>query len=928
MRGFSTLTWCILFGSLTAIAAAQEIIPYPRDVIRTEKLIDWRFTTSADVAGWTAAHDCTLALAGGVLRIQSSGNDPYLFAPRVRVSGPIAVRLRMKCAAGGNGQVFWATTTAPNFNEDRSRRFPLIHDNQWHDYSVPLAADGVIEQLRLDPAEGPGEIEVESFQLVRETLHPLEIQFVHTDGAHVSVRLKNYSTQPISFTMDGRPLSIGATVIGEFSEIVPGSEGAGAFGRHEIVIQPSVMLSYDGMLSDPVESLPPIHRSVSIVNAAADANWTILRSRDLVMRAAPDGSGARIELGDDLVQGSTESHPTGGDSGGSSGGRLEHGGRLVGVLAPLIIRDGSASKLKLTAKGNTLAWRGKGITLTLSLHEDEITASIQSDRPCEGPVLRAFGPLEQGIFPGLEYLARGEHSSSTLDIETEEHVRFAPDRLKVTMPLMAFVTDRATEAMTWRDMSLQPVFATPNFLDGPEGHRASLRGTNIECTILVRRPGPIEDVILWAAQRRGLPPLPAEPRSRQAEVDLCLAALSGPPLKTADGWGHCAEASWPRQPYADQASTVWRLTGQIPSLAPLGPGSRLDENRHNSRVDRFRGAVSPHREEIPSLPRLVPGGAHIVNDAIYFVTGRARDWLDIRSAEARGIMAEQKPDGSFRYEGEFRRGHFEDTASGYCAMRAVELLEHARLTGDAGSLEAGVKALEFMKHLRDPRGAQTWECPLHTPDILASAFLVQAYVRGYELTGKTDYLEHARAWAITGLPFVYQWSEKPTMAYATIAVFGATGWRAPNWMGLPVQWCGYKYAYALTMLAPFDHAMDWNRIATGILTTAEEMQYPSGPFAGCEPDSFNLGSQQRNGPAINPCAIVSLRLALEGKLDSLAVASGSGHRVVAPFPVSIRDGQAHVEAREGVAYEVVVDGERIVEVKSRGKGMIPLAGTK
>jgi hypothetical protein len=840
---FPRLSCYILFIILSGMATAQEINPYPRAVMKTGKVLEWTFKTGA--AGWVAGHDCAVTARDGALRIQSTGDDPYLFGPRIQIDGPVLARLRLKCAKGGDGQIFWATAAAPNFDEARSQHFQLIHDSQWHDYSVPLAAEGRIQQLRLDPSDASGVIEVQSFQLLRETRHPLEIQSVQTEGASLSVRLKNYSTEPISFTMAGRPFSVGSGATGEFSQTLPGKE---AFRTCDVAIQPA--------------GLPPLHRIVSMIDPAGTADWTTLQSGGLVLHVARDGSGARIELG----------------------------GRIAGVLAPLLSRDGMSPKLKWIDNGDVLRWSGEGVTLSLSLHEDTITANIESDRPCEGPVLRAFGPLEQGLFPGLEYLARGEHSSSTLDIETADHIRFAPDPLKVTMPLMAFVTDRATAAMTWRDMSLQPVFATPNFLDGAEGHRASLRGKKIECTILIRPPGPMEDAILWAAQRNGLPPLPTPTRPRQAELDLCLTALSGPPLKTAEGWGHCAEARWPREFYADQASTLWRLTGQV-----------------------------------PALPKLVPGGSHIINDSIYFLTGRAGEWLNMRSAGARGIIAGQKPDGSFRYDGKFRRGHYEDTASGLCALPAIGLLEHARFTGNAESLQAGIKALEFMKHFRDPRGAQTWECPLHTPDILASAYLVHAYVRGYELTGQRAYLERARAWAITGLPFVYQWSGEPTMAYATIAVFGATGWHAPNWMGLPVQWCGYDYAYALTLLAPLDHTMDWKQIATGILITAEQMQYPSGPLAGCEPDSFNLAAQQRNGPAINPSAIVSLRLALEEKIDSLAVAIGGGHRVVAPFPVTIRDGQAHVQARNGVTYQVVVDGERIVQVNSRGDDIIPLA---
>jgi hypothetical protein len=106
------------------------------------------------------------------------------------------------------------------------------------------------------------------------------------------------------------------------------------------------------------------------------------------------------------------------------------------------------------------------------------------------------------------------------------------------------------------------------------------------------------------------------------------------------------------------------------------------------------------------------------------------------------------------------------------------------------------------------------------------------------------------------------------------------------------------------------------------------MQYPSGLLAGCEPDSFDLAAQQRNGPSINPCDIVSVSLALDGKLNSLAVAAASGHRVVAPFPVSIHGKQAQIEAKAGVSYQVLIDGRRIVNVTSRGTDTVSLASEK
>ena len=556
------------------------------------------------------------------------------------------------------------------------------------------------------------------------------------------------------------------------------------------------------------------------------------------------------------------------------------------ILGPLVHCDGRLPVLKLADDGPGFRFEGSGMAVSISVTGKEITVSIDSERPCEGPVVRAFGPLEQGLLAGLEYLGKGERSSSKLDIETAGHLRFAPDLLKVTLPLMSFVTDRASVAMTWRDMTLQPIYATPNFFDGADDHRMALRGRKIEATICVDRVG-LEETILWAVKKQGLPPLPKPPRTPQQQREFCMAGLNGP-LRTEAGWGHCVQERWARRPFADMASTCWRLAG-----------------------------------EVPDFPNFVPGGAHVRNGTIYFVTGRAQQWLDHRKAEVRGILSRQQPDGSFRYDGEYRRGHFENTASGVCARPAATLLDYARATGDKTALEAGLRTLEYMKRFRTPRGAQVWEVPLHTPDQLASAYLVWAYVRGYELTGKDEYLALARKWAISGIPFTYLWECHPIMLYSTPPVFGATFWRH-SWFGLPVQWVGGVYAYALTILAPYDDSLDWNHLARGILLSGEQQQYPDGPHVGLLPDSFNLAHQRRQPADINPCGLMSLRMVLDGQLDFLSVAIEGRRRIAAPFPVTIRDGKAHIQGKAGVAYQVIIDGGKIVDVKSQGEDVVPL----
>ncbi len=674
--------------------------------------------------------------------------------------------------------------------------------------------------------------------------HPLEIVAVEAEKTRVRFWVKNHGSEKLGVAAWGREVAIPA---------------GGVVAMDKVPLQGQAIQPVTLEATVPGRDWPAVRRTVFLVNPEAEEDWV----------RRPLGSG-QLEV-----------------SRKGTLARLRLGGQVVGLLAPLVHHEGRLPELRLVEDGAALRFEGPGIKLSLACEGNEVVYALAAEEECEGPVIRALGEFHGGVLAGLEYLGRNDASSSRLDIETEEHLRFAPDPLKVTFPLASLVTDRGALALSWRDMGLVPTYATPNFFDGTADHRMGLRGKQIDARVLVDRKT-VEETIAWGVAKHGLPPLPPAPRTVEQQWALCLRTLQGPPLKTEAGWGHCAEPNWARQPYADMASTIWRLSGQI--------------------VD---------------LPRLVPGGAHVANDAIYFVTGRAEQWKAYRHDQVKPLLAQQKPDGSYRYNGPFARGHFEDTASGVCARPAMLLLEYARFTGDAQALQAGLRTLEYMKRFDVPRGAQVWEIPLHTPDQLASAYAVWAYVRGYELTGKANYLAEARRWALSGIPFTYLWGRYPIMAYATPPVFGATHWKAPVWIGLPVQWVGGVYAYSLALLAPYDPSFDWKHLARGILISAEQQQYPDGPWAGLLPDSLVLASQHRNPPRINPCALVSLRLVLDGRLDSLAVAIQGKHRVVAPFPVRIEHGQAIIEAQKGLRYQILLDGQ-VKDVVSQGLDRVPL----
>ena len=929
-----------------------EIVAY-----HTIKTID--FTDSnVSLDGWSARDGVTLSRGERSLRATFKTEDPYFFSGPLGElpSGSLLLKLRVRRTNQGLGQVFFATADH-SYEEAHSTIFKLEEDGQFHDYAVLLESDLPILRLRFDIGGDDGVADIERIDFLSIETRPLKFGTATMESGTINFNVVNATPDVRQIAdmefhgFDPRKVYPTAAVeIDDRAYIDRYYPRKRPFEEMEVVAK---------VRSNGDE----IHRRYFAFNESAcspapgafvEGEAPTLRCGKLAVRFAPDASGAEIfrdgvrvaviaplayEEGDggeiiepkrdylkelqkpkEHVRAASKSRLTPVFRSLSEDGReiefslceipLEESRKTLDAVAAASVEHdiyaGEKSIPNVDRAQNLLASVG---FLKFRLDEETLAFEFDSPRTIHAPVIRVLGTMEQATLPGVEYLEKGERSSSTADIKTKERVRYAPPIHWITQPYAAITTDRGSVAMLYDDPKTRPIFAVPDFIDGDaSSSRMNLCAKGASGKIRVAAPEPLENAILWAVKTIGLPEPPVPPRTGQALDDLILAAFEKSIIATPNGWSHALFDA--KQPYAfkptygaDFLSTIWEITG-----------------------------------ELPKTPRIDFGGSHILNYASLFVAGQGERVVDYLRAIVRLHVGQIQPDGSFHYSGKYLMGNQTDYASGNCGNHLYELGVVWSLTGNKDARDAIVKGCDFMNKLLTPRGAQVWELSLHTPDIMGASRCCMANVWAYEATDDPKYLDAARRWAITGLPFVYLWEDRalrpfkpeelgegeyqPMMKYATIAVFGATNWVSPNWMGRPVQWCGLDYANALILLAKHDNTLDWKKIAEGIVASAECQLCVKDDLVGLLPDSVQTETQERYAPYINPCVVHMLRSALEGKQTSLSVVDVDGKRVAAPFPMKIEEGGVKIFAKKELVYQIMIDGEEIRTIESQGEDFI------
>ncbi|HPA16893.1 MAG TPA: hypothetical protein PLU30_04050 [Verrucomicrobiae bacterium] len=760
------------------------------------RLFDFR----GNAHGWKGNHDVAdfVATPDGIA-FRAAEHDPWIEgppAPDMPVGTRVKLRVRLKCSKATGGQVFFG----PQFKGGNEVGLPIRKAGEWLETEVILPPQEAHSRLRIDP---PGDAECVIAWIDAQALRPL-------------LDLALPAPKPVpAWPADAPSVAAGDIAISQHPTI---------WSAFRVTINGTILADAH-----------PAERIGAMIGDRPE--WIDATSAKPSCRGLADGS----------------------------------------LECSLMLRDSGGATWRCMRRFRSLPDQGAiAVETEFSVDRDRNVSHLPWVTLFPG--LGTFGTNKaQALVPGVEYL-ENEPSSSEAEIEGEQANRRITDDFRLCYPMMAIAHGGQYLALAWdRRDHPAPVFDSPDRIFNSGGHLLALweppvgpcriehdinvydsfrlpanHVRRLKFTLFGGEGATIVPAIQHYVRSRALPPLPQLEGGFDAAVRLLAAGWARSRIREGGVVRHAAWGDHFRpQPAADAPAFMRWLAAQSPDSALRA---------------ELADAEKMTLDALPKNTVYAEGVSHVRPPVPPLLFGRLSEYLDHRLAAATQMIKGFDADGIHHYrpapdKPDFARTLGKDHANGLSATPLENILETATLNTDPSLVREALGLLDKQTALYAgtvPRGAQPWEMPLHTPDILGSARLTRCYTLGFLLTGEPKYLEQARYWAWTGLAMVYLDPpvDGPVGNYATIGVIGATHWRAPNWIGQPVQWCGLVYRSALLDLADIDpdNAQLWRHVANGITLAGLQMTFPltDPERQGLLPDFFLLRDQISDGPAINP----------------------------------------------------------------------------
>ncbi|NND74136.1 MAG: hypothetical protein HKN44_03935, partial [Ilumatobacter sp.] len=135
----------------------RDLVRYPVEIVaRTIEPSVWSF--DADAGGWQPDIDIgEFAVGDGVLRIVSTGGDPYMSTTGLSIPAEYStVTITMAVDGPDNfAQLFFHSDDQPDYTDDTVIGFEVVGGGEMRTYELDMSTiptwDGQITALRLDP---------------------------------------------------------------------------------------------------------------------------------------------------------------------------------------------------------------------------------------------------------------------------------------------------------------------------------------------------------------------------------------------------------------------------------------------------------------------------------------------------------------------------------------------------------------------------------------------------------------------------------------------------------------------------------------------------------------------------------------------------------------------------------------------------------